>query len=346
MHPDKCILKMLTIMLICMSFTAKADMETRVVEQRTISKTIKLDARVEAINQTTLAAQTSGQIAEILFDAGDPVSAGNILLTLRDENQQAAYEAAVAGLNASRAALKDAKSTLTRIEDIYQRKLASQQTLDNAKAQFKIARANNDASIAKLNTQKEQLNYTVIAAPYSGIVLERLVNLGEIVSPGTPLFVGTSLEQLRIVAHIPQKDVENIKHYSEVRIDLPDNKSFLQNKQGLKFYAYASDKSATFKVRVALPESIKGLYPGMFVKSHFKTGERSVLMVPSTAIVKRSELRAVYILDKKSQLHLRQIRIGDQIDEEHSEVLAGISLGEKVVIDPQKAIRALSQTIN
>ncbi len=74
-----------------------------------------LDAHDEAINQTTLSAQTSGQIAEILFDDGDSVSAGSGLLKLRDVNQQASYVAAIAGLNASVAELRDSLSSLKRI---------------------------------------------------------------------------------------------------------------------------------------------------------------------------------------------------------------------------------------
>jgi len=352
MHPNKFIVQILTMGVIGLAFVAHADIETSQVEQMTITKSIKLDARVEAINQTTLAAQTSGQIAEILFDAGDAVSAGSILIKLRDENQQATYGAAVAELNASRAALKDAGSALSRIEDIYKRKLASQQTLDSARAQFKIANANNDASIAHLNKQKEQLKYTVISAPYSGVVLERLVNLGEIVAPGTPLFIGTSLDQLRVVAQIPQKDIEIIKHHSQVTIELPgyspdkQNLSFTQKQQGLKFYAYASDKSATFKVRVALPEQITGLYPGMYLKSYFKTGQRKILAVPDSSIVKRSELRAIYVLDKKNRLHLRQLRLGEHIETGYTEVISGLSIGEKVVTNPQSAIRALTQVAN
>jgi len=325
----------------CISYMVNAVITTIPVTQISLEQSIVLDARIEAINKTTLAAQTSGQITAIYFDAGEIVTAGSVLLKLKDENQQANYKAAQASLKATKAELTDASKSLKRIKKIFAKKLASQQTLDNAKARFNIAKANKEGAIAQLNSAKEQLNYTVIKAPYGGIVLDRHVNLGEIVSPGTPLFTGTSLSQLRVVSQIPQRDIEQVKHFSKASIELPQGEIFVQEQKALKFYAYANPQSATFKVRIALPKNNHNLYPGMYLKTHFKTGTRQALVVSNSAIVKRSELRAVYVLDKQGKLHLRQVRTGEQINDGSTEILAGLSEGEQIVVEPLKAIRAL-----
>lgn len=338
------IAKIIVAASLLVSFIIHAEIQTVTATLTNIDQKIVLDAKVEAINQTTLAAQTSGQIAEILFDAGDSVTAGSVLLKLKDQNQQSAFNAAIAAKEATQAELTDATSNLSRIKDIFIKKLTSQQAFDNAKARYNIAKANDDAAIARLNREKEQLNYTIIEAPYSGIVLERLVNLGEIVSPGTPLFIGTSLKQLRIVTQIPQKDFEPVKHYSSVEITLPDQSTFIQGRDGIRFFAYASDKTATFKVRVAFVDGTKGLYPGMHLKAAFKIGRREALVIPTSAIVQRSELRAIYVQDNNSRLHLRQIRVGQNLGNNLTEVLAGVTANEKIVTNPQDAIKALSMT--
>jgi RND family efflux transporter MFP subunit len=321
---------------------AYATIETSPAEVIKVNQTIVLDSQVEAINKTALAAQTTGQITEIYFDAGDIVAAGDVLLRLKDKNQKAAFQAAQAALKASKADLDDAENSLRRIEDLFARKLTSVQSLDDANARYNIAKATYDGAKAKLDSAYEQLNYTVVKAPYGGIVLERHVNLGEIVAPGTPLFTGTSLSHLRVVTQIPQKDIEQIRQYAEVVIDLPQGKKFTQQKEALKFYAYASPQSSTFKVRTSLPSDVKGLYPGMYLKSHFTIGKRDALVVPSSAIVARSELRAIYVQDKQGKIHLRQIRVGEVLDNGMTEVLAGLSRSENIVINPLTAIKVLT----
>ena len=336
--------KIFTIISIVIANNALANsaIKTAQVQQITVDQTLVLSAQIEAINKTTLAAQTSGQITEIFFDAGDLVSAGSVLLKLKDDSQQANYKSAQALLKANKAELTDARNSLQRIKEIFLKKLSSQQDLDQAKARFNIAKANTDSANAQLKNAKEQLDFTIIKAPYAGIVLERLVNLGEVVASGTPLFSGTSLEQLRVVSQIPQQDIEQVRRFSQVNLDLPQGNVLITQTDALKFYAYASPQSATFKVRIALPKESQNLYPGMYLKAHFKTGTRKALVVPNSAIVKRSELRAVYVQDKQGKLHLRQIRTAAQINNEFIEILAGLSANETVVTEPQSAIKMLN----
>ena len=327
---------------------AQAATETVTVKQLSIDENIVLDAQVEAINKTTLSSQTSGQITHIFIDSGDIIAAGSTLLTLKDENQQANLTSAKAALTANKAELVDARSNLKRIKGIFAKKLSTQQVLDSAKARFNIAKANYDGAVAQLHSAQEQLSYTVIKAPYSGIVLERHINLGEVVAPGTPLFTGTSLSQLRVVSQIPQQDIEQIRHFSQVKIPLPTGEDLTQQGEQLKFYAYASPQSSTFKVRIALPETNHHLYPGMYLKAHFKTGVRTTLVVPQSALIKRSELRAVYVKNSDGKIHLRQVREGNMIHPPLAkgsvEILAGLSEGEEVITNPMSVIKSLSGT--
>ena len=342
----------LKTLLILISFSAyitnaasSDTIKTSTVKELTLAQNITLDAQVEAINQTTLSAQTSGQITEIFFEAGDIVSANSTLLTLKDDNQQANYKSSQATLKATKAELVDAKKSLARIKDVFAKKLAPQQDVDTAKARFNIAKANYERANAQLNSSKEQLNYTLVKAPYAGIVLERHVNLGEVVAPGTPLFTGTSLSQLRVISQIPQKDIERVRQFSSAEIILPNGQTYTRQQDAIKFYAYASPQSGTFKVRITLPAENKILYPGMHLKVAFKTGNRTALVVPNKALIKRSELRAVYVLDSHKKIHLRQIRVG-QIINNSIEILAGLSAGEQIITNPSAAITTLQVNAN
>jgi len=332
-------------------------LETTKVQELTLDHRIAIDAKVEAVNQTTLTAQTNGQIAAIYFDGGDHVKAGEILVKLKDKNQKAGYEAAVAALKATKTELDDARRSFERTKSIFAKKLTSQESLDSAKARLNIAKANNEAAQARLNAAEEQLNYTLIEAPYSGIVLERHVNLGEIVSPGTPLFSGTSLNQIKVVAQIPQVDMPLVKHYADALIELPQvnvdssihlsaetpNENIHITGDAISFYAYASANSSTFKVKLKLPEQSFNLYPGMYLKTHFKIGSIKVILVPTQAIVKRAELRAVYVQDAQGKLHLRQIRVGKILDQQFTQVVSGLDANETIILNPLQAIGSLAE---
>jgi multidrug efflux pump subunit AcrA (membrane-fusion protein) len=82
---------------------------------------------------------------------------------------------------------------------------------------------------------------------------------------------------------------------------------------------------------------VKGVYPGMFVRAHFVVGKTSKLLIPSSAVVRRSEVVAVYVIDDTGSARLRQVRLGEETGENEVEVLVGLNPGEHVALDPIKA---------
>jgi hypothetical protein len=98
----------------------------------------------------------------------------------------------------------------------------------------------------------------------------------------------------------------------------------------------ADPQSGTFRVRIALPETGKPLAPGMHAKVGFATGEASRTLVPRTAVVERSELRAVYVVTPEGRVVLRQVRLGRPLGD-NIEVIAGLARGERVAADPAAA---------
>ena len=105
---------------------------------------------------------------------------------------------------------------------------------------------------------------------------------------------------------------------------------------GVTIFPYANSASNTFRVRLDLPDGQFGLYPGMFVKVAFVIGKAHRLLVPTAALMRRSEVTGVYVIGEDNQLRMRQVRIGGTFDD-RSEVLAGLHVGERVADDPVKA---------
>jgi multidrug efflux pump subunit AcrA (membrane-fusion protein) len=99
----------------------------------------------------------------------------------------------------------------------------------------------------------------------------------------------------------------------------------------------ADPRTHTTRVRLELPEDVRGVYPGVFARAHFVVGREPRLLVLREAVLRRSEVTAVYVVDDQGFPRLRQVRLGTVSDEHAIEVLAGLKAGERVALDPVKA---------
>ncbi|RBP32272.1 RND family efflux transporter MFP subunit [Marinobacter pelagius] len=301
------------------------------VERAPIEETVHLDGIIEAVQQSTVSAQTSGTVLKLPFDVDDSVAAGDLIVQLEDSEQRARLSQARAGLEEAMAALADARQQFARIEAVHERGLVSRQEFDQARNNLAAARARVERAQAAVAEAEEQLSYTRIEAPYGGILTERHVEIGEAVNPGQPLLSGLSLEQLRVVVDLPQKYADLARSERRATVTLSDGR--LLETGEMTFYPYADPATHTFRLRMRLTEPNGSLFPGMLVKVSVPVNSRESLWVPASSLVHRSELRAVFVLDSQDRPRLRQVRTGVQ-DGQRLEILAGLSEGERVVTNP------------
>ena len=318
--------------------SAEESLAVSVAEKRVTPKLFVTDAVIEAVHQATLAAETTGRIKAVLFDVDDVVSKGAVLLRFTDKGQQADMARAEAQLKESAARLQQAEAEHTRTQSVFEKKLVAKSAVDKTSADVKAARQRVKAAEADIKKAREQLEYTVVRAPYAGIVVKRHVNIGEQVRPGTPLMTGFSLAKLRATASVPQSMVEAVRQHGEVSISLNGETSANRvSSDKLTVYPYANAKTHDFTVRAELASVPAGFYPGMFVKARFVVGQVSRLLVPTTTVVHRSEVTAVYVVDKDGRVSFRAVRVGSRANDGSIEVLAGLTVGEQVALDPVKA---------
>jgi RND family efflux transporter MFP subunit len=301
----------------------------------------KLDGTVEAVNQATVAAQTAGRVAEILYDVNDFVPAGAVLLKIRSIGQRAELNQAEAALSEAEAREAEARTRYERIAAMYERKVVARAQYDQALAGRDAATAQLGAARAAVASATEGVAWTEVRAPYAGIITARLVRVGETVAPGTPLMSGYSLEKLRVTVDIPQSLVEQVRLQKKAAVYIGERRI---DASKVTIFPQADSLSNTFRTRVELPDNAADLYPGMYVKVGFVSGETSRLLVPRTAIVTRSEVTGIYVVAPDNRVLLRQIRLGHNFTDaggtEQVEVLAGLSAGERVALDPVAAARA------
>jgi len=290
------------------------------------------DGTVEAVNQSTVSAQTSGRVAEIGYDVNDFVPKGAVIVRFTDTEQRAALRNANAGLGEAQARFDEAGKEFERISSMFENETVSKARFEQAKANHAAAEARVDAARSGVTTAEEQLEYTVIRAPFAGIVAERFIEVGELVRPGHPIMSGLSLQSLRVNVDVPQSMFKPIREIGKAFVYANDQRIVAES---LTFYPVADPVTNTFTVRVNLPEDSATLFPGMFVKVGFVVGESRRLLVPEQAVVRRSELTAVYILED-DRVKLRQVRLGRRYDA-RIEILAGLAESELVATDPVQA---------
>jgi RND family efflux transporter MFP subunit len=310
-----------------------ANLTSETVAYRAVPREYQLDGVIEAINQATISAQTQGQVKEILFDVDDYVEAGSIIARIKDTEHRARVAQAAAELDSAIATLNHAREDFERIKGLFNKQAASESAMDKAIADVKSAQARVEVATAALEQANEQLTYTQVRAPYAGLVTQRHVQVGEMASPGQPLITGISLKQLRVGVDVPQNLIPAVRAGQGVRIHLPDNQVVAAT--GMTVFPFADPGSNTFKVRLNLPANLANLYPGMFVKAGFLTGEKRELAIPKSAVVQRSEVTGTYVI-KEGKVSFRQIRVGRDLGDTLV-VLSGLSEGEQVALDPISA---------
>jgi len=294
---------------------------------------VRASAAITQALASTREAQANYSVARSEFDRVKGLFAKRILTKSQYDQAEAAMRSSLARVEASKASQQSAEAE----------RVAAQSRLASAKANLTSAKASLSSSKASLSKAGEQLGYTEVVAPYSGIVTERLVELGEVVSSGSPIMTGISLDQIRAVANIPQRLFLKIREHKSAVLYIEGNEAGIPATK-LTFFPYADPATNAFQVRVSIDSAVKGLFPGVFVKIGFEVGKDTHLVVPMSAVAHRSEVTGIYVVDQNSNLPaLRQVRLGSITVDNKVRVLAGLDEGETIALDPVHAAVYLKQ---
>ena len=306
------------------------------VEAREIDLAYTAEAVVEAVRQSTVAAQIAGRIVELRFDVGDAVKKGEVIVRIDERAATQAVAASTAQVQEAQASLANARAQFERSKQLAAQKFISAAGLEKAEADYKAAQARVSSLIAGAGQASTERSFATIVAPYSGVVSARHVEVGEMATPGKPLMTGFDPSSLRVVANLPQAQLPAIQAVSKAWVEIPTLGKRIEAKQ-ITVVPSADPRTHTTRVRLDLPADVSGIYPGVFARAHFSTGRATRLLVPRAAVIRRSEVTAVYVLDPQGLPRLRQVRLGAAGDEQGVEVLAGLKPGERVALEPVKA---------
>jgi len=298
---------------------------------------------VEALRQTTMAAQVPGAVVALQARAGDRVRAGQPLMHIDARAAEQTAAAGAAQARAARAALEVASREFERQQRLFAQGYISQAALDLADARFKTAQAEASAQLANAAAAKAQSDLYVVRAPYSGVVASVSVVLGDMAMPGRPLLTLYDPAALRVTAAIPQTAAARLGGPLAPQAEIPGAAAGLVRPVHVQLLPTADAASHTLELRLDLPPDTDAA-PGMFARAWLPGSDRGAgtgdarLFVPSQALVRRSEVTAVYVVGRDGKPMLRQVRPG-RSEGSQVEILSGVAAGERVALDPQSAAR-------
>ncbi|MEJ2546871.1 MAG: efflux RND transporter periplasmic adaptor subunit [Gemmatimonadota bacterium] len=275
-------------------------------------------ARVVAAEEAKLATRSSGTVRSVHADVGSRVRSGEVLVRL----DGAGVESAVAAAEAS---VTVARKTHQRLENLARNGAATDQEVDQARAQLEMAEA-------RLAEARGNRDYVVLRAPFAGTVTARYVDPGDLASPGQPMMTVSGNRGVKVVADAPAALAGRIQVGDRVRV--------LEPESGRHWAATVTrsvpvieQMSNRFRLEAAFEEGAEDTpLPGTYVRLAVAGVEEPGLLVPSDALVREGQLTGVFTLEDGT-LRLRWIRPG-RIAEGVVEVLSGLSRDTRVVRSP------------
>ena len=312
---------------------------------------------VQARTTATIAARLLAPVREVRVSPGDQVRKGQTLIVLDGDDlaagARAARSAAVAaeqGLKATAAELKAAEAGLAlarashdRIAGLQAKRSATAQELDDATATLRSAEARVAGASARALQAASAVesaraagdqasitdSFTTIAAPFDGMITEKMVEPGNMASPGMPLLRLEDTRGFRLEVRVDESRIGQIRNGDRVPVFLGSGTTSIMGTVVEVSRAVDADARA-FLVKIALPDA-PGLRSGEFGKARFGGTPRRALTIPSSAIVRRGQLTSVFVVDK-GMARVRLVNLSG------SEVLAGLTESEVVILSPPAGV--------
>ena len=310
---------------------------------------------VRARTTGTISSKVMGYVQQVSAQVGDHVREGQALITLdardldanlrRAEAGRAEVESAIPELENATAAAKAnldlALSTFKRMEELAGKKSISNQELDEASGKLKAAQANYDMVrsrraqlTSKMATVDQEIraagimrDYAKLAAPFSGVVITRTVEPGNLATPGVPLL---TLEQdglYRLEASVDESKMAAVRVGQAVEAVLEADRKL--NARVAEIVPSVDAASRTYIVKLDLPATPQ-LRTGMFGRAIFPLGTQKIVAIPQGALLERGQLQSVYVVENgvaRTRLVTTGRRTAGAV-----EILSGLNAGEKVVM--------------
>lgn len=308
-----------------------ANIETAIIKQRSVPILYEFTGTVVADQQALISARLTARVAETLVHVGDHVKQGDILMRLESRDLDARVKQSEQALSSAQARLYAARKEYTRVDELVNQKLLSQSEYDKAESELKTAQANFRQAEAAVSEAQVTFGFSMITAPFDGVITKKNVNRGDTAAPGMALLSMYNPEQLQLEVNISEAQIRFINVGSKLDYQLPTYGVFGQAKV-IELTPAVDSSSRSFVVKLALDNQAKELveevYPGVYAKVSVYAGDKQVLVLPANSVYQVGQLDYVKIINQ-GVIQTRLVQLGDNF-----EVRKGLVAGDELVIEP------------
>src|SRR5258705_12726094 len=345
--------------------------KTARVEETPFGETVTANGTLAAFDQSTASVKVAGRLNSISVDLGSVVRRGQVIAQLepndyklRVQQSEAALGQARARLGLSpdgtddkvsleqtgtvrqaKAQLEEARLSRERAVRLVEQGIVAKADFDSADATYKVAQSryqdaleeirNRQALLAQRRSElalaRQQLTDTTVHAPIDGIVQLKRASVGEYLAAGAPLVDIVRMNPLRLQAQVPERDAATVRFGQNVRVSV-DGDTRVYIGQIRRLSPVIAQESRMLMVEADVPND-GTLRPGSFAKAEIVTNDaKMAVTVPSNAIVTFAGIEKVIVVENGKALE-KPITTGRRSGE-WTEILAGVSVGDQVIVDP------------
>lgn len=302
-----------------------------IIEPEAVTPTSVATAEILANRQSHMRSETAGRVVDVLVEAGDRVERGQVLLRLDVGRSASATQAANAAVAQSEARLTQAERELGRTKKLVKTGGLPEQRLDDAQDAVRLASAARDAARAEARLARRGLTDAVVRAPFAATVVERTVELGEYLAPGSPLLTlaDTSLLKARVL--LDPREAIDVTVDSEATVSVHARPGEVFSGKVVRVGEVIDPRTRRLPVEIELDDHGGRLRPGLVARFSVVTGEPEMVMrVPLDGVFERFGSQHVYVIENgiawRRAIVLGLVRAG------FAEVAGGIEPGETVVV--------------
>lgn len=305
--------------------------EVQKVKETDLKKGLTYKANLEPVEEATVCSSVSGLVTQVLFEAGDKVNKGQVLVCLDDKDLQNQLRSAEIDLNKLQLDLNSARTNYETAKELYVNGASSKITFDDAERAYKTAQANIELKKVSIQAINNSINDCSIKAPISGEVGEKSINIGQYANQGTAMAKIKNNSSIKALLQLKQEDIEKVAIGQEVNLILgkdteTDYKGVIKT-----IAASANNRTRVFDCLVEVDNASGTINSGIFATIKIPSKDnKQAIVIPMSAVTGSEGNYSVFTIEK-NVAHRNTVEIGE-MENEMVEIISGIQKGDYIII--------------
>ncbi|HEX6693618.1 MAG TPA: efflux RND transporter periplasmic adaptor subunit [Longimicrobiales bacterium] len=308
-----------------------------IVQRSVIESGPRISGSLEPKDQAAVRAEVGGSVTGVSAEPGQSVARGQALARIEDRTARDAYLSAQSGVRAAQQAFELAERQAERSRTLAAAGAIAERDLELAVSAMATARAQLDDARSRLAAAQKQLDNTTVRSPIAGIVSQRPVNAGDVVSPGTLLFNIVDPSSMRLMASVPSEQLGLLSTDMAVQFQVRGYPNRVFDGRIDRISPTADPVTRQIPIWVSIPNRGGTLVAGLFAEGRVATESRETLVIPLSAVEVSSTPTVLKIAQGKVQSVPVTIGIRDDAND-RVEITAGLSAGDTVLVGAARSI--------